>query len=182
MLAGMDPNLFHLDWDRTGEVLVGIILLSLFVERALAILFENRWFLENQDKPGQKETLAFVVALIVCLVWDFDAISMVILADQTNWFGALVTAGIVAGGSKGSIKLFRDVMGWKSSAREQLEAARKADAAAAAKPQPAEQPEESEEPQEEVEAEPAPEQKPKAGKKKPKKKKTGKKTKKKAGK
>lgn len=39
----MDPNLFHLDWERTFEVLLTIAVLAFFVERAFAPLFENRW-------------------------------------------------------------------------------------------------------------------------------------------
>ena len=43
----MDPNLFHLDWERTIEALVGIIILSFFVERACALLFESRWWINR---------------------------------------------------------------------------------------------------------------------------------------
>lgn len=38
----MDPNLFHLDWERTFEVLAAVVVLSLITERALSILFESR--------------------------------------------------------------------------------------------------------------------------------------------
>jgi len=43
----MDPNLFHLDWERTLEALVGIIVLAFLLERALAPLFESRWFIHT---------------------------------------------------------------------------------------------------------------------------------------
>jgi hypothetical protein len=43
----MDPNLFHLDWERTLEALVGIIVLSFLVERACALLFESRWWISR---------------------------------------------------------------------------------------------------------------------------------------
>ena len=32
----MDPNLFFLDWERTFEVLISIIVLAFLLERALA--------------------------------------------------------------------------------------------------------------------------------------------------
>lgn len=150
----MDPNLFHLDWTRVSEVLVAIIVLAFLLERALALLFESRFFLEvvqgkkpdtrKTAKGGQansqdggakttsdcvqpctatrrfpsKELIAFVVAAAVCLIWDFDAVSMILLKERTTILGALVTGGIVAGGSKASVKLFRDVLGIKSTARK----------------------------------------------------------------
>jgi hypothetical protein len=40
----VDPNLFHIDWERTLEALVAIVVLSFVVERACAILFESRWW------------------------------------------------------------------------------------------------------------------------------------------
>ncbi len=117
----MDPNLFHLDWERVFEALAGIVLLSFLIERALSIVFENRFLLERVWKKahGLKEVVAFAVALIVCITWDFDAISMIILTDHTSIPGEIITAGIVAGGSKGSVKLFRDVFGFRSTAYDE---------------------------------------------------------------
>jgi hypothetical protein len=39
----MDPNLFHIDLERLFEVLMAIVVLSFFVERALSLLFGHRW-------------------------------------------------------------------------------------------------------------------------------------------
>ena len=146
----MDPNLFHLDWERVIEALVGIIVLSFLVERAGALLFESRWWigrfedtriskqrqkpassenaqddknvnsLSQKELPGQKyplkEMLGFVLALVICKFWDFDAVSIILLSEHTRLVGVVVTAAIVAGGSKGSIALFQDVLGIMSSA------------------------------------------------------------------
>lgn len=149
----MDPNLFHLDWERVIEALVGIIVLSFLVERAGALLFESRWWigrfedariskqrqyiqkpassgdaqddknvipLSPKELPGQKyplkELLGFVLALVICKAWDFDAVSIILLSEHTRLIGVVVTAAIVAGGSKGSIALFQDVLGIMSSA------------------------------------------------------------------
>lgn len=205
----MDPNLFHLDWSRTAEVLAGVVILAFFVERVAALVFESRWFvlltkvpqrdspegnvecqsLEQairireithdltiegkatqaklsqmtvelsaisaslgprdllwpldpsnpgmaRDKANQaidelekrqrrrgrlgplptKELGAFAVAAWICVIFDFDAISMILLSAKTSTEGALFTAAIVAGGSKASIKFFHDVMGVKSNA------------------------------------------------------------------
>ncbi len=114
----MDPNLYHLDYERLFEVLVTIIVLSFFVERALAVLFEHRKFIDKLKETGVKEVIALVVSIAVCIYWDFDAVSMTILAERTSLPGHVLTGGIIAGGSKASIKLFRDLMGVMSDAEK----------------------------------------------------------------
>ena len=163
----MDPNLFHLDWERTIEALVGIIVLSFLVERACALLFESRWWISrfedarvgkppgsdesppsgggNSSSAGDKqvkakagkaatpeeqkalagrkyplkEFLAFVLALVVCRVWDFDAVSIIMLSERTQLVGIITTAAVVAGGSKASIALFHNVLRVRSRADEE---------------------------------------------------------------
>ena len=95
----MDPNLFHLDWERVGEVLAAIVVLSFILERALAILFESRSFLKRFESAGIKEWIAAAVCIAVCIVWKFDAISMIVLTDKTTVFGEIVTGAVIAGGS-----------------------------------------------------------------------------------
>ena len=77
----MDPNLFHVDWEQDGEVLIVIVVLSFFVERALALVFEHRLYVNRFSETGFKEPIAFLVALFICRNWDFDALSTVILAE-----------------------------------------------------------------------------------------------------
>ena len=117
----MDPNLFHLDWERTGEVLAAVVLLSMLLERALSPFFESAWYIRRLQHKELKELIAFIVAATVCWSWKFDAVSMIVLAEKTNPFGYLMTGAIVAGGSKGSIRLFREALGFKSTARKRYE-------------------------------------------------------------
>jgi hypothetical protein len=117
----MDPNLFHLDWERVFEVLVAIMVLSFLLERALSIVFEHRAYIAKFNNKGLKAPIAFIVALLVCLRWDFDAVSMVVLGDHTTRLGEVITAAVIAGGSKASIKLFHDVMNVKSTAEARRE-------------------------------------------------------------
>lgn len=117
MLAVSDPNLFHLDWERTFEVLATIVVLAFVLERGLALLFEHRWYVKNWKGKGAKEFIAFFAAAVICWRWDFDALSMIILTqEETTKFGTVLTAAVIAGGSKGAVKLFHDVLDWKSSA------------------------------------------------------------------
>jgi hypothetical protein len=112
----MDPNLFHLDWERLFEVMAAIVVLAFFLERGLAIVFENKIFLKSAGAMGVREPIAFIVAALVCWYWDFDAISMILPKEKTSLWGTVITGAIVAGGSKASVKLFRDILGFRSNA------------------------------------------------------------------
>lgn len=115
----MDPNLFHIDWERVIEVLVAIIIIAFLVERALSLVFESRLFIKYAKDKGLKEFVALGVGILVCVLWEFDAFSMILLKEKVTWYGAMITGGVVAGGSKGSIKLFRDVMKIRSSSEHE---------------------------------------------------------------
>lgn len=119
----MDPNLFHVDWDRLFEVFFAIVVLAIFLERALSLVFEHRLYVKKLKGKGLKSPIAFLLAFVVCRLWDFDALSTVILQDSTSLIGQIITAGIIAGGCKGSVKMFRELMGWKSRAHEASQAA-----------------------------------------------------------
>jgi hypothetical protein len=41
-----------------------------------------------------------------------------------TWYGMIITGAIIAGGTKGSIKLFNEVLGFKSSAEKAREDAK----------------------------------------------------------
>jgi hypothetical protein len=112
----MDPTMFYLDWERLGEVLIAVIVFSFFLERALALLFESRFFISRFDKKSLKELIAFIVCTLVCIFWKFDALSFVFPRESTTLIGYIITGAIIAGGSKASIKLFKDVMGIQSLA------------------------------------------------------------------
>ncbi len=46
---------------------------------------------------------------------------MILLKSKVTLIGAIITGAVVAGGSKASIKLFRDVLGFKSTAQKEYE-------------------------------------------------------------
>jgi hypothetical protein len=112
----MDPALFRIDWEVLAELLTTITVLAFFVERALSIVFEHRLFVAKLNEKGLKEPIAFIVAFVVVKYWNFDALSILMQADKTSLWGYAITAAIIAGGSKASIKLFHDVLEVKSSA------------------------------------------------------------------
>jgi len=120
----MDPNLFAIDYDRLFEVLVTIVVFSFFVERSLSVVFESRWFIDvyeaNQKRKGLKEVIALVVSIALCAFWKFDAISVIVVSKTEMQIpGYILTGAVIAGGSKASIKLFQDVMGFMSTAEKE---------------------------------------------------------------
>lgn len=119
----MAPDLFAINWDTLGEALILAVVLSLLVERALSVVFENRKFIDAFDNSNVKEGIAFAVALGIVWYWGFDLLSILFIAEENTWLGLALTALIIAGGSKGSIKLFHDVLGVKSSARKEKDGA-----------------------------------------------------------
>ena len=116
----MDPALFRVDWEVLSEVLALIIVLSFFVERALSIVFEHRLFVSNLNEKGLKEPIAFLTSLGVVWYWKIDALSVVLHADKASFWGYVITAAIISGGSKASIKLFHDLLKAKSSALKKV--------------------------------------------------------------
>lgn len=157
-MSTVDPNLFYLDFERVGEVLLTIVIFAMLLERALAVVFENRFLIEKlfytveRDASGTsagatstsstkasigsgqlvsvrsknrslKEIITLVVAFSVCCYWDFDAFSILMPVSHAKMtlFGELLTAMIVAGGSKAAVKLFTDWMDIKSSAQREID-------------------------------------------------------------
>jgi len=128
----MDPNFIQLDWERTLDALSITSIMAIVIERALSMLFDSSFYIERH-KDGLKEAIAFAVSAAACAYWQFDVISMILLTKSaTTVPGYLVTGALVAGGSKGSVKLFEDLLNWQGTAakaRDALLASRAADEA-----------------------------------------------------
>lgn len=122
----MDPNLFHIDWEQLFEVLAAVVVLSFVVERALALVFEHRWYVARYSERGFKAPIAFAFSIAICLHWDFDLVSVLLTNEKTAFIGKILTAAVIAGGSKASIKLFQDVLGVQSQSAKAAAEARKA--------------------------------------------------------
>jgi hypothetical protein len=129
----MDPNFIHLDWERTFDALMLVVLFAIIVERALSVLFQSQFYIEHLHRDGLKETLAVVASIALCAYWKLDAVGMILLTETTTVPGYLVTGALVAGGSKGSLKLFQDFFDLQSTAFKMRHALQAAQAAEAAK-------------------------------------------------
>lgn len=117
----MDPLLFGMKGEVVAEVLGTIVVLSLFIERFFAPIFEWRIVLDKIRDKGVKEPVVLIASFLVVYLYKFDAMAVIFTQEKPTLAGYLITAGVVAGGSKGSIALFRDFLGWKSTAQKQLD-------------------------------------------------------------
>ena len=73
----------------------------------------------RKEKKGIKEFIAFIVSTGICFIWQFDAITIILQTkNEMTWYGMIITGAIIAGGSKGSVKLFKDLMGIRSTVDE----------------------------------------------------------------
>lgn len=125
----MDPNFIHLDWERSFDAIMLVALVAIIIERALSVIFQSRIYIEYIHKDGLKEVIAVAVSIAVCVYWQLDAVGMIILTETTTIPGYIVTGALVAGGSKGSVRLFQDFFNLQSTAfrmRHTLQAAKAA--------------------------------------------------------
>jgi hypothetical protein len=88
-----------------------LTILSVLIERSLALFFEQKHISKVLEGKGVKELIAFGVCYFVCIQWSIDIISMILKIDSSKAIGFVLTAAAIAGGSKASIKLFQDVIG-----------------------------------------------------------------------
>ncbi|MCP4246087.1 MAG: hypothetical protein GY778_03470 [bacterium] len=134
----MDPNFIHMDWERTFDAIMMVAVVAIIIERALSVIFQSSIYIEYVHKSGMKETIALAVSIAVCAAWKLDAMGMIILTATTTVPGYIVTGALVAGGSKGSVKLFQDMLNLQSSAfrmRHTIQAAKAAEDAEKAEAQ-----------------------------------------------
>ena len=98
-----------------SSVLFQIVIAAFLVERGLALIFEwDVWDFLVQKAPwleGGKEVIAFFASYLICETANFDALKTLFNSTDTSDTGKIITAMVIAGGSKGAIKLMQDV--WK---------------------------------------------------------------------
>jgi hypothetical protein len=97
-----------------SSVLFQIVMAAFIVERALALIFEwDVWDFLVKHAPwlnGAKEVIAFAASYTICQTANFDALKTLFNSNPSE-IGKVITALVIAGGSKGAMKLMQDV--WK---------------------------------------------------------------------
>jgi len=103
--------------DVAATTAASVAVLAIFVERALAIAFEHPLWMRFFDRVnGIKEIIALALSYAICKDVGFDAIALVTGDSSVHRAGLWITAATIAGGSKGSKRLFYELWGIKSRA------------------------------------------------------------------
>lgn len=93
-----------------------IVVLSLVLERALSVVFEWGVWDVWLAKKSLRTPLALVASYVVCYALQFDILVVIGKQDPPVFkvfgIGTFLTAATIAGGSKGAITLFQDVLGF----------------------------------------------------------------------
>ena len=92
------------------ESLLMVLLLAILLERAFSVLFESYYYVTRLARWRIKELIAFGASLFVCYYWHLDLISVITVTEGPTIPGIVITAAVMTGLTKGSTKLFRDVL------------------------------------------------------------------------
>ncbi len=122
-----------MSWNAFGQSMLLLIMASFLVERSLAVIFETRFYILKFGANRQlKPLIAIFYATAFVAVIDINLAEVIRQAGDENadysytWTGdyvdqirnvlvVILTGIFIAGGSKASLKLFRDVWDIKSS-------------------------------------------------------------------
>lgn len=101
-----------LDYGKAGQAIAGVTILAFMVERSLALIFESDLYEKYVDPkwPALKELVALLFSFGVCYWGKFDAYAQVV-GQPSGLLSQCLTGLLVAGGSKGAIKLMQGYLG-----------------------------------------------------------------------
>ena len=108
MDPALNPLYFKLDYALLAEVFAALLFLSFAIERALSVVFESPYY-DRLQGLGLKSVIATAVSLASCWYLHFDLFAIVFHQEQTTVLGYVLTALVIAGGSKGVMALMRQV-------------------------------------------------------------------------
>ena len=112
LLLAKDPET-STTTDALGEVLVAFLVLSLIFESALTPIFNWRVFAARFEGQGVKTPLTVILALLVFWGYKLDILRDVLVAlrrppepPEITFWGQVITAFLIAGGSDGVFRIF----------------------------------------------------------------------------
>ena len=119
-----------MSYDSFIDISLLLIFLSFAVERSLAIFFETEAYINIKNRPEYlKPLLAVMVSLLFLYVTNIDPTKLlpeniIVKTDSAqiltikSIISTLLFALIISGGSKASVKLFKDVLQVRSGAEK----------------------------------------------------------------
>ncbi|MEP7030086.1 MAG: hypothetical protein ABI830_04055 [Pseudolabrys sp.] len=107
--------LFTEDWIKAvSGALALVVVLAMFLERALSVVFEWGMWDEWLARNSLRAPITLVVSYVICSAMQLDLLHVVGSKDAVPFsllsVGTFLTAGTIAGGSKGAIALFQNVL------------------------------------------------------------------------
>lgn len=93
------------DYEMVFGTIMVMFMISVFVERALAMVFETKLYRRYLEGKGLKPFIVYAICYGVVRQYDFDALSLVINRGSHFW-GPVITAGVISGGSKGVMSIW----------------------------------------------------------------------------
>ena len=105
-----------IDFEPLLAALATLVILSMLLERALSVVFEWGGWRDWIRTKRLRAPIALAASYWMCVWGQFDVLATI----STNVegyqgyfsFGTILTATVVAGGSKGAILLFQGVLGF----------------------------------------------------------------------
>ncbi len=95
-------------------VLFTIVVLAMVLERALSVVFEWGVWDEFLAKHSLRAPLSLIASYAMCAYMKLDILLTIAKKDPATFqllsIGTFVTAATIAGGSKGAITLFQNVL------------------------------------------------------------------------
>ena len=117
---------------NTLAILGVVVIVAMILERALSVLFEWRLWQNHLKDRGLRTPVALIVAVIIVFNLELNVFyfmflglndggnnSLDITATRDNTVQLLVSAALIAGGSKGAVLLFQGVLGFGRDAVDQ---------------------------------------------------------------
>ena len=109
----MNQGTVGVNGDEVFKIVWVVTVLAFMIERALAILFEHRLWIRMEERlhlKGMKELVAIALAYNLSAWASFDAPALM-FHKESGRYSMLITALVIAGGSKGAVKLMQGYMG-----------------------------------------------------------------------
>ena len=111
----MSVDVFDQTWaTAVGASLGLIVVLAMILERALSVVFEWGVWDVWLAKTRLRAPITFLTAYVICSSLKFDILLVIAKKDPVTFsifgVGTFLTAATIAGGSKGAITLFQEVL------------------------------------------------------------------------
>lgn len=126
-----------MSWDAFSQSMLLLILASFVIERSLAVIFETRGYIQRFGMNKHlKPMIAIVYGMVFLAVFDINVAEVIRQSGTVespsvgyvwssgpsgitrNLLIIMISGIFIAGGSKASLKLFRDVWGIRSKDEE----------------------------------------------------------------